>query len=181
MAPRANWKGILKIGEVSCPVGLFTAAFTVERIAFHILNRKTGHRVHREFVDAETGERVEAKDQVRGYEPASASHGFPFTSTATPCSAQAPSTRSISRSYPGRRSSWRPVMWPMIVTNGLEKRAASARFASRDIHLAPAGIVINAVNKVTADSLLRTSLRISGPPGFDLLALGASHIRGSGL
>src|SRR5438552_12792472 len=39
-----------------------------ERIAFHILNRKTGHRVHREFVDAETGERVEAKEQVKGYE-----------------------------------------------------------------------------------------------------------------
>ena len=53
MAPRANWKGILKIGEASCPVALFTAASTAERIAFHILNRRTGHRVHREFVDAE--------------------------------------------------------------------------------------------------------------------------------
>jgi DNA end-binding protein Ku len=65
---RANWKGVLKAGEVSCPVALYTAASTAERIAFHILNRKTGHRVHREFVDAETGERVEAKEQVKGYE-----------------------------------------------------------------------------------------------------------------
>jgi DNA end-binding protein Ku len=68
MVARANWKGVLKAGEVSCPVALYTAASTAERIAFHILNRKTGHRVHREFVDAETGERVEAKEQVKGYE-----------------------------------------------------------------------------------------------------------------
>jgi DNA end-binding protein Ku len=68
MAARANWKGVLKIGEVSCPVALYTAASTAERVTFHILNRKTGHRVHREFVDAETGERVEAKQQVKGYE-----------------------------------------------------------------------------------------------------------------
>jgi DNA end-binding protein Ku len=68
MAARANWKGVLKLGEVSCPVALYTGASTAERVSFHILNRKTGHRVHREFVDAETGERVEAKQQVKGYE-----------------------------------------------------------------------------------------------------------------
>jgi DNA end-binding protein Ku len=68
MAPRANWKGVLKIGDVKCPVALFTAASASERIAFHVLNRKTGHRVHREFVDSETGKPVEAKDQVKGYE-----------------------------------------------------------------------------------------------------------------
>ena len=68
MAARANWNGVLKLGEVSCPVALYTAASTAERIAFHILNRKTGHRVHREFVDTETGKRVEAKEQVKGYE-----------------------------------------------------------------------------------------------------------------
>jgi DNA end-binding protein Ku len=49
MAARANWKGLLKVGELSCPVALHTAASTAERITFHILNRKTGHRVHREF------------------------------------------------------------------------------------------------------------------------------------
>jgi DNA end-binding protein Ku len=68
MAARANWKGILKISEVSCPVALYTAASTAERIAFHILNRNTGHRVHREFVDAETGEPVGPKEQVKGYD-----------------------------------------------------------------------------------------------------------------
>jgi DNA end-binding protein Ku len=77
MASRANWKGVLKIGEVACPVALYTAASTAERIAFHILNRNTEHRVHREFVDADTGERVESKDQVKGYETGAGNY-IPF-------------------------------------------------------------------------------------------------------
>lgn len=68
MAPRANWKGFLKVGELVCPVALYTATSTSERIAFHMLNRKTGHRLHREFVDSETGKVVEREDQVKGYE-----------------------------------------------------------------------------------------------------------------
>jgi DNA end-binding protein Ku len=68
MAPRANWKGYLKVAELSCPVALFTAVSASERIAFHIVNRKTMHRVHRKFVDCETGKPVEAEDQVKGYE-----------------------------------------------------------------------------------------------------------------
>jgi DNA end-binding protein Ku len=68
MAPRANWKGLLEIGAVKCGVALFTAASTSERVSFHILNRKTGHRVHRQFVDSETEEPVEHDDQIKGYE-----------------------------------------------------------------------------------------------------------------
>ncbi|WP_234187808.1 Ku protein [Shinella sp. NM-101] len=68
MAPRANWKGFLKVGELVCPVALYTAASTSERISFHMLNRRTGHRLHREFVDSETGKVVEREDQVKGYE-----------------------------------------------------------------------------------------------------------------
>ncbi|MEY9783931.1 non-homologous end joining protein Ku [Sinorhizobium fredii] len=68
MAPRANWKGYLKVAEVSCPVALYTAASTSERIAFHTINRATGNRVHRQFVDSETGKPVEKDDQVKGYE-----------------------------------------------------------------------------------------------------------------
>ncbi|GLS19716.1 non-homologous end joining protein Ku [Labrys miyagiensis] len=66
--PRANWKGVLKIGELAAGVALYTAASTTERVAFHMLNRKTGHRVQRQFVDAETGKPVERDDQVKGYE-----------------------------------------------------------------------------------------------------------------
>lgn len=71
MAPRANWKGFLKVGELACPVALYTAASTSERISFHMLNRATGHRLHREFVDSETGGLVERDDQVKGYETGS--------------------------------------------------------------------------------------------------------------
>lgn len=68
MAQRANWKGFLKVAELTCPVALYTAASTSDRIAFHTLNRATGHRVRRQFVDSETGKPVESDDQVKGYE-----------------------------------------------------------------------------------------------------------------
>lgn len=68
MAPRANWKGYLKVAELTCPVALYTAASTSERIAFHTLNRDTGHRVQRQFIDSDTGKPVEREDQVKGYE-----------------------------------------------------------------------------------------------------------------
>lgn len=68
MAPRANWKGFLKIAELVCPVALYSAAAANDRIELHTINRATGHRVRRQFVDSETGKPVEKEDQVRGYE-----------------------------------------------------------------------------------------------------------------
>jgi DNA end-binding protein Ku len=68
VAARANWKGYIKFGEVACAVALYTAASSSERIAFNTLNRATGNRVRREFVDSETGDPVEREDQVKGYE-----------------------------------------------------------------------------------------------------------------
>jgi len=65
---RANWKGHLKVGEVSCKVALYTAVSTSERISFHTINRATGNRVKRQFIDADTGKPVENDDQVKGYE-----------------------------------------------------------------------------------------------------------------
>ncbi len=70
MRSRANWKGFLKIAEVTCPVALFTAASASERVILHTINRATGHRVQRQFVDAATGSVVEREDQVKGYEVA---------------------------------------------------------------------------------------------------------------
>ena len=74
MAPRAIWKGLPRIAEVSCPVALHAAASTSERIAFHTLNRATGNRVRRQFVDADTGKPVEKGDQVKGYEVGDGDH-----------------------------------------------------------------------------------------------------------
>ncbi len=68
MASRAIWKGHLEIGQLVCPVALHAAASTSERVAFHIVNRNTGNRVRRVFVDAETGKPVERDDQAKGYE-----------------------------------------------------------------------------------------------------------------
>ena len=68
MAPRANWKGYLKLAELACTVSLYTAVSTSERIVFHTVNRETGHRVRRQFIDEETGKPVETADQVKGYE-----------------------------------------------------------------------------------------------------------------
>ena len=68
MAPRAVWKGVLKIAEVTCPVSLYTAASTSERISFHTINRKTGNRAHRQFIDEVSGKPVETEDQVKGYD-----------------------------------------------------------------------------------------------------------------
>jgi DNA end-binding protein Ku len=70
VAVRAIWKGQLGIGELSCGVALYAAATQAERIGFHIVNRKTGNRVRREYVDAETEKPVAREDQIKGYEVA---------------------------------------------------------------------------------------------------------------
>jgi DNA end-binding protein Ku len=70
MPPRPNWKGYLKLSLVSCPVALYPATTTSERISFRTLNRQTGHRVRRQFVDEQTGEPVENDEQIKGYEVA---------------------------------------------------------------------------------------------------------------
>lgn len=70
MAPRPNWKGYLKLSLVSCPVALYPATTTSERVSFRTLNRETGNRVRRQFVDEQTGDAVEADSQIKGYEVA---------------------------------------------------------------------------------------------------------------
>ncbi|MBI1620705.1 non-homologous end joining protein Ku [Aquamicrobium zhengzhouense] len=70
MAPRAIWKGHLSIDELSCAVALYSAATTSERVSFHMVNKKTGNRVRREYVDEQTGKPVPREDQVKGYETA---------------------------------------------------------------------------------------------------------------
>lgn len=68
MAARATWKGQLTIGALSCPVGLYTAVSSADHIALNIVNRKTGNRVERQFVDSETGKPVDKDNQVKGYQ-----------------------------------------------------------------------------------------------------------------
>ena len=68
MTRRALWKGRMKApGGFDCGIGLYSALSSDEKVSFHIVNRKTGHRVERRFVDSETDEPVERDQQVRGF------------------------------------------------------------------------------------------------------------------
>src|SRR5437879_4740755 len=68
MAPRAYWKGSLKLSLVSCPVALYPASTSVEKTRFHMINKQTGNRLKQQMVDAETSDVVEGDQKGRGYE-----------------------------------------------------------------------------------------------------------------
>jgi Ku protein len=68
MAPRAYWKGTLKLSLVTCPVALYPASTSVAKTRFHMINRETGNRLKQQMVDAETGDVVEGDQKGRGYE-----------------------------------------------------------------------------------------------------------------
>jgi DNA end-binding protein Ku len=70
MAPRANWKGYLRLSLVSCPIALYPASSLSEKVSFNRINRKTGHRLKQQNVDSETGEVVYREETARGYEVA---------------------------------------------------------------------------------------------------------------
>lgn len=68
MPPRAYWKGSLKLSLVTCPIALYPASTSVEKIRFHMINRETGNRLKQQMVDSETGDVVEKEQKGRGYE-----------------------------------------------------------------------------------------------------------------
>jgi DNA end-binding protein Ku len=67
MAPRANWKGFLRLSLVTCPVALYPATSDSEKTSFNQINRATGHRIKYAKVDADTGEEVAAEDIMKGF------------------------------------------------------------------------------------------------------------------
>jgi len=68
MAPRAYWKGSLKLSLVTCPVQLYPASTATAKTRFRMINKETGNRLKQQMVDAETGEIVEDGQKARGYE-----------------------------------------------------------------------------------------------------------------
>jgi hypothetical protein len=68
LAPRALWKGFLKLSLVSCPIALYPALAANERISFRQVNKQTGNRLRHQLVDVVTGEQVQSQDKARGYE-----------------------------------------------------------------------------------------------------------------
>jgi DNA end-binding protein Ku len=67
MAPRAYWKGFLRLSLVTCPIALFPATSESEKISFNQINKKTGHRIKYQKVDADKGEEVTSEDIIKGY------------------------------------------------------------------------------------------------------------------
>jgi DNA end-binding protein Ku len=67
MAPRASWKGYLKLSLVSCPVRMYNATSSSERISFNLLHKDTHNRIAMKPVDPELG-LVERSDLVKGYQ-----------------------------------------------------------------------------------------------------------------
>src|SRR3989440_12044264 len=67
MAPRANWKGFLRLSLVTCPVALYPATSDSEKISFNQINKNTGHRIKYLKVDADTGEEVSSDEIIKGY------------------------------------------------------------------------------------------------------------------
>jgi len=68
MAPRAYWKGFLRLSLVSCPIQLFPATSEREKISFNQINKETGNRVRYRKVDEDTGEEVRQDEIVKGYQ-----------------------------------------------------------------------------------------------------------------
>ena len=68
MAPRAYWKGYLRLSLVSCPIQLFPATTEREKITFNQINKETGNRIRYRKVDEETGEEVDSANIIKGYQ-----------------------------------------------------------------------------------------------------------------
>ncbi|TGQ89182.1 Ku protein [Mesorhizobium sp. M8A.F.Ca.ET.208.01.1.1] len=67
-APRAVWKGFLKVGSVTCGVKIVGATSEASKNHFKILNRRDGLPVKSAYIDEATEEEVDAEDQVKGFE-----------------------------------------------------------------------------------------------------------------
>ncbi len=67
MAPRASWKGHLKLSLVSCPVRVYNATSRANRITLNSLHKETHNRIQMKPYDPELG-LVERSDLVKGYE-----------------------------------------------------------------------------------------------------------------
>lgn len=74
MALCPYWRGYIKLSLVSCPIALYPATSSSERIAFRQINKKAGNRLRQQMVDEVTREPVESEDKGRGYEYAKDSY-----------------------------------------------------------------------------------------------------------
>ena len=67
-ALRSSWKGYLRVSLVSCPVRLYTASSSADRISFHNLVPGTMSRISMVPTDPTTGKAVKREELLKGYE-----------------------------------------------------------------------------------------------------------------
>jgi DNA end-binding protein Ku len=68
MAQRPIWRGQLRLALVSCPVALYNARHDRSAIRFNMINPETGNRIKMVTQDSETGQELERRNLVKGYE-----------------------------------------------------------------------------------------------------------------
>jgi hypothetical protein len=66
MAPRANWKGYLKLSLVSCAIVLYPATSAAGRISFHTLNRKSSVNMLIRKAAMSSNPRIRSRDMPSG-------------------------------------------------------------------------------------------------------------------
>jgi Ku70/Ku80 beta-barrel domain len=134
MAPRAYWKGYLKLSLVSCPIQLFPGTSEREKIKFHQVNRRTGNRIKYCKIDAVRGGLRRARDpRRRGYFP---SDGPSVCSFASDRETRAEDSACGQQLAPGyARMSHGPFslnLVPLAPAGNSSMRHASARVMLRD-------------------------------------------------
>ncbi|MEX1037178.1 MAG: Ku protein [Sneathiella sp.] len=67
MAPRAYWKGHIRLSLVSFPVRLHAAVTSSNKISLHQYDKDSGERIRYQKVD-ESGDEVPDEDIIKGYE-----------------------------------------------------------------------------------------------------------------
>jgi Ku protein len=104
MAPRANWKGYLRLSLVSCPIALYPATSEREKIRFHNINAKTGNPIRMRRVDEETGKEVDYDDIVSGYEVGKGQYIEVTDEELDAVASNAPTPSISTRSFQEKRS-----------------------------------------------------------------------------
>jgi DNA end-binding protein Ku len=67
-APRSSWKGYLRVSLVSCPVRLYPASSSADKISFHNLAPESMSRISMVPTDPTTGKPVPRDQLLKGYE-----------------------------------------------------------------------------------------------------------------
>src|ERR1700737_619437 len=65
---RPFWKGYLKLSLVSCPIAMYPASSSSERVSFRQINKGTGDGLKQQLGDSVTGDIIESGQKGRGYE-----------------------------------------------------------------------------------------------------------------